>query len=226
MKSIHSHFQYSPTKYHNDYTFNMSKPHPSPIALAHVVLRTTPANYPKMVSFYMTVLSATPVYQNESMAFLRYDDEHHRIAIIQTPAIHPAPEKEMIAGLDHIAFTFATLTSLAQTYTSLKTTTEPILPVWCVNHGPTTSMYYRDPNGTRVELQVDNFDTADEADAFMRSAAFAKNPIGTDFEPEEWAALVLSKAGPDGEEGLGKDEIKKLKMRSEGGERMVPPEYV
>lgn len=87
-------------------------------------------------------------------------------------------------------------------------------------------MYYRDPNGTRVELQVDNFDTADEADAFMRSAAFAKNPIGTDFEPEEWATLILSKVGPDGEEGLGKDEIKKLKMRNEGGERTVPPEYV
>ncbi|QKX64677.1 uncharacterized protein TRUGW13939_11853 [Talaromyces rugulosus] len=204
----------------------MSNPHPSPISLAHVVLRTTPANYPKMVSFYVSLLSATPIYQNDSMTFLRYDDEHHRIAIIQTPDVNPSPENTLIAGLDHIAFAFATLTSLAQTYISLKSATpEPIVPLWCVNHGPTTSMYYRDPNGARVELQVDNFDTAEEADAFMRSAAFAKNSIGTDFEPEEWAALILSKVGLGGEEGLSLEEVKRLKTRSEVGGRRVPPDY-
>jgi len=31
-----------------------------------------------------------------------------------------------------------------------------------VNHRPTTSMYYRDPDGNRVELQIDNFPTAKE----------------------------------------------------------------
>lgn len=194
-------------------------PHPAPIALAHVVLRTTPTNYTKMVSFYTALLSATPAYQNASMTFLRYDHEHHRIAIIQTPDVHPLPKEFLLAGLDHIAFTFASLPDLAQTYLSLKSLTpDPILPVWCVNHGPTTSMYYLDPNGTRVELQVDNFETAEDADAFMQSEVFARNPIGADFEPEEWADRVLS-AGPE--------EIERIKVRSEeGGERSVPPSYL
>jgi catechol-2,3-dioxygenase len=179
-----------------------------------------------MVSFYMSLLSATIIFQNDSMTFLRYDDEHHRIAILQTPNVNPLPENTLTAGLDHVAFTFATLTSLAQTYVSLKSATpEPIVPAWCVNHGPTTSMYYRDPNGARVELQVDNFDTAEEANAFMRSAAFANNFVGTDFEPEEWAALILSKVGPDGEEGLGPEEVKRLKMRREIGGRNLPRSY-
>ncbi|CRG83406.1 hypothetical protein PISL3812_00757 [Talaromyces islandicus] len=195
--------------------------HPTPIALAHVVLRTTPAKYSQMVSFYTALLSATPIYQNETMTFLRYDHEHHRLAIVQTPSIEPAPEGSLVAGLDHIAFTFASLPELARTYISLKSTPQqPILPVWCVNHGPTTSMYYRDPNGTRVELQVDNFDTAEEADAYMRSEAFKRNPIGVDFEPEEWAATVFRAADQDGEEGM-----EKIKMRAEMGERMVLPEY-
>ena len=32
-----------------------------------------------------------------------------------------------------------------------------IEPDACVNHGVTTSLYYADPDGNQVELQVDNF---------------------------------------------------------------------
>lgn len=45
----------------------------------------------------------------------------------------------------------------------------------CVNHGPTTSIYYRDPDGNDIETQVDNFDTTAEADEFFASEAFAIN---------------------------------------------------
>lgn len=54
-------------------------------------------------------------------------------------------------------------------------------------------MYYRDPDGNKVELQVDNFDLPEEADSFLRSSLFIKNPIGTDFDPDEWSAQILSK---------------------------------
>lgn len=46
-------------------------------------------------------------------------------------------------------------------------------------------MYYADPDGNQIETQVDNFDTVEEANAFMMSKEFAENPIGTDFEPED-----------------------------------------
>ena len=56
-----------------------------------------------------------------------------------------------------------------------------------INHGPTTSMYYRDPDGNKVELQIDNYDDAQAMHDFMHSAQFEKNPIGVDFDPDELA---------------------------------------
>jgi len=47
-------------------------------------------------------------------------------------------------------------------------------------------MYYADPDGNQVELQVDNFDTIEEGVAFMESESFARNPVGVPFDPEAW----------------------------------------
>lgn len=57
------------------------------------------------------------------------------------------------------------------------------------NHGPTTSMYYRDPDGNQIETQVDNMGN-DECTAMMASAEFEKNPIGVDFDPEDLCRRV------------------------------------
>lgn len=120
--------------------------HPTPTLFAHAVLRTTPTNYQPMIAFYMRLLNATIVHTSPVITFLRYDEEHHRIAILQTPDTQPKPDGLIHTGLDHLAFTYTTLTELAQTYSALKEPGEdevaaPALrPVWCVNHGPTTSM--------------------------------------------------------------------------------------
>ena len=60
-----------------------------------------------------------------------------------------------------------------------------ILPAWSINHGPTTSIYYNDPDGNMIETQTDNFDNNEDANAFMAGPFFAENPIGTDVDPEE-----------------------------------------
>jgi hypothetical protein len=44
--------------------------------------------------------------------------------------------------------------------------------------------------GNGVETQTDNFDTASECLAFAESEKFAENPIGVDFDPEEFVARV------------------------------------
>ena len=46
-------------------------------------------------------------------------------------------------------------------------------------------MYYRDPDGLRVELQIDIFATMDEAHAYLKGPEFAENPIGVIFDPEQ-----------------------------------------
>src|SRR3546814_3574325 len=53
----------------------------SPQRLAHFVLRTS--RFEELVDWYQTVLGATPAFKNELLAFLSYDEEHHRVAILK-----------------------------------------------------------------------------------------------------------------------------------------------
>lgn len=200
--------------------------HPSPAALAHVVLRTTPANFKAVVAFYLDMLQAEIICEAEDFSMLRYDFEHHRLAILQMPQVTAQQDSPFAAGLEHTAFTYRSLTDLARTYRSLRDRKQPIVPMWCVNHGMTTSMYYRDPDGNKVELQVDNFDTPEEADSFMRGPLFRENPVGTDFDPDDWSAEILSKMANDGSEGLSKADATRLKTRKEIGPRPRVPAFM
>lgn len=195
----------------------------SPNALAHIVLRTTPSTYQTMVDFYVRLLKATVTCRGPVVTFLRYDYEHHRIAIFATPEVTRDPEGVVRTGMDHVSFAYKTLTDLARTYVGLRDLEDPIKPVWTVNHGPTTSLYYRDPDRNKIELQVDNFDHPDEANEFMGGQYYVTNPIGTDFDVDEWAASILGKANPDGSEGLTEAEVKALKQRKEIGNRQDIP---
>ena len=152
-----------------------------PAKFAHAVLATK--QFQAMVDWYTTVLEAKVVHSNGMLAFMTYDDEHHRIAIAAVPGLVDKPRHSV--GLDHLAYTYANLGDLVYTYERLKKA--GILPVVTINHGPTTSMYYRDPDGNRVELQIDNFDTVEELQGFFQSDAMRKNPIGVTFIADELA---------------------------------------
>ncbi len=49
-------------------------------------------------------------------------------------------------------------------------------------------MYYADPDGNQMEFQVDVFESNDEANDFMSGPHFAANPIGVEYNPEDWLA--------------------------------------
>lgn len=156
-------------------------PVPTPVKLAHVVLRTN--RYEEVIAWWSTVLGAHVVHRSEFLAFLTYDDEHHRLAVLRNPGV--GDEGRAHAGTEHVAFTYASLDDLVTTYERLRDQgTVPILPV---NHGMTLSLYYADPDGNQVELQIDLVSPA-EATAFMESEAFAANPLGVTFDPDELAA--------------------------------------
>jgi catechol-2,3-dioxygenase len=151
----------------------------SPTKLAHVVFRTD--RYEEMKHWYETVLQAKVQFSNAMLTFLTYDDEHHRIALLRVEGLADRPAAA--AGVDHIAFTYATIADLLHTFKRLKAA--GIEPVWTIDHGPTTSMYYADPDGNRVELQVDNFPDEASLNAWFRSGAFARNPIGVNFDADD-----------------------------------------
>jgi catechol-2,3-dioxygenase len=175
-----------------------------PASFCHVFLRTN--KYPEMVAFYKKLLNAEARFESPRISFLCFDEEHHRIAISAMPGT--GDKVKTSAGLEHIAFGFNTVEDLLLSYRQRKKL--GILPVWCVNHGITLSIYYEDPDGNRLETQVDVFDTVDAATDFMMSPEFKKNPIGVDFDPED-LVLRLQKG----------EDAKSIMKRDENGVRSV-----
>lgn len=155
---------------------------PRPAYMAHFVIRTL--KYEESVRWYTAFFDAHVVFANEMVTFLSFDDEHHRIAIGRLPDLEPHAEKG--AGVDHIAFSYRNLGDLVWTYDRLKPL--GITPYWAINHGPTTSLYYRDPDGVQIEIQTDNVAAAGGPTGVFHSEAFAENFIGVEFDPDALSA--------------------------------------
>jgi catechol-2,3-dioxygenase len=160
--------------------------------LAHIVLQTN--RLPEMRNWYLAVLGARVVFENAAMCFLTFDEEHHRLALFSPPGGGLPERTPMTVGLAHSAFTFPSLGDLVDKYLELSAAgIEPRIPV---QHGVTTSLYYRDPDGNMVELQIDNFSTADEATEYMRGQEYANDSIGPSFDPAALAKAFKSGAPP------------------------------
>lgn len=168
----------------------------TPKSLAHVVYRTR--RFEQMLDWYGKVFGATVQHRNPAMAFLTFDDEHHRFAFLDLSAIDPEGdelESTGWVGVDHLAWSYASLDDLFETYGRCKAA--GIEPYWCVHHGLTVSMYYADPDGNQMEFQVDAFDSTDECNAYISGPPFAANPVGVEFNPEEWLTAVENGASLD-----------------------------
>ncbi|KAJ5174148.1 Glyoxalase/Bleomycin resistance protein/Dihydroxybiphenyl dioxygenase [Penicillium canariense] len=176
-----------------------------PSSLAHVFLRTN--KFQEMVDFYKKFTGGEARFESSKISFICFDEEHHRIAVAAIPGT--TDKMQTSAGLEHIAFSYPTLEDLALAYRQRKQL--GMTPTWSVNHGITTSIYYEDPDGNRLETQVDNFDDNDIATEFMMSPEFRTNPIGTDFDPEDLVKRLQS----------GESEAS-IKKREETGARGLP----
>lgn len=160
-----------------------------PRKFAHVVYRTR--RMEEMLDWYQFVFGARVQYQNPALAFLTYDDEHHRFALVDLDVLQPDASdtsERGLVGVDHVAYTYASLDDLFENYEQLKT--KGIKPYWCVHHGLTVSMYYADPDGNQMEFQVDAFDSSEKASEFMRGPVNAANPVGVEYDPEDWLAQI------------------------------------
>ncbi len=160
-----------------------------PTKIAHIVYRTH--RFSEMLAWYQKVFDAQVQLRNPVLAFLTYDDEHHRFAFVDLGVLRPDSDETDRAGLvgvDHVAYTLGSLEDLLANYEHLKG--EGIEPYWCVHHGMTVSMYYADPDGNQMEFQVEVFADSAEAVEFMRGPLNVANPVGVEYDPEEWLAAI------------------------------------
>lgn len=187
----------------------MARPH----KLAHVVYQTR--RFDEMISWYQNVFEADVVHRDPALAFLTYDDEHHRLAFANLDVLKGEAEGGESGhgelGVNHVAFTFESLGDLLDTYERLKA--EEIMPYWPIHHGPTLSLYYQDPDGNRLEFQVDAC-SLEQANAFMKSEAFANNPLGVVIDPESLVSRYRN--------GVSEEE---LLADMSGAPSEIPPEH-
>ena len=138
---------------------------PSPREMHHVHIFSD-ENYDAMVDFYQMIFNGeiTNVNNHEGkmkLTFITYDDHDHRVVVIKQPGWGSKPNRPV--GLSHIAIAYSSLGELIFIYKTLKAAGHPP-PHWTVNHGNSTSFYYRDPDGNEVETMLDNFSALDTQD--------------------------------------------------------------
>jgi catechol-2,3-dioxygenase len=171
---------------------------PKPIRFSHAVLKTY--DVAKLRQWYCDALEARVVFEKlPKLSFVAYDQEHHRLAFAGLEG-EPVKNDPRAPGLVHTAFTYANVRDLLAQYVRMRSL--GFKPIVTVNHGPTLSFYYLDPDGNGVEFLVDRFPTAEDAQAFI-DRIFDRNPAGIDVEPEE--LLERMHAGATDEELLHYD---------------------
>ena len=155
-------------------------------AFHHVTIKTSRLH--QIVDWYCTVIGAEVTFRDANNAWTTNDEANHRVAFLSVPGLDDDPDKARHNGMHHSAFEYASFADLMASYERLKG--EGILPAFCLDHGLTISMYYKDPEGNFVELQADNFGDWKLSKHFMRTSEdFRANPIGTFFDPEKvWQA--------------------------------------
>jgi catechol-2,3-dioxygenase len=164
-----------------------------PAKLAHIVYRTR--RFDEMLAWYKTVFGATVQHQNPALAFLTFDDEHHRLALANMDVIRPESDDKDdrgLIGVDHVAYGYDRLSDLLENYAELKG--RGVLPYWCVHHGMSASLYYADPDGNQMEFTVDAFPTSAEGNAYFHSPSMDANPVGVEYDPDEWYSRMCGGA--------------------------------
>jgi len=123
----------------------------------------TTGNLDAMLEWYGKVLgitvnkrvSAPEGTPFRTVAFASNDECNHRLSFFETPGLSADGDRDRHARVQHIAFEYQTLDDLLGTYVRLKTLGIPLL--WAADQFIQTAIYYADPDGNIIELNVNNF---------------------------------------------------------------------
>jgi catechol-2,3-dioxygenase len=181
---------------------------PSPAFIGHVHIFTD-ENYEKMVDFYVKFFAGEVIARQREypMTFIAYDEYDHRITIVKKEDW--GPKSDRFLGYSHLAFGYRSLGEILFIFKRMKEW--GYAPHWTVNHGNSTSIYYRDPDGNEVETMVDNYapiDTKAYKKHFQFSDEFGLMAEGN-FDVDKMVELY--EAGVPDTVLLDREEVKRLK---------------
>jgi catechol 2,3-dioxygenase len=148
--------------------------------LHHVTMKTSRLD--EMIAWYALVIGARVQFRDKMAAWTTNDAANHRIAFLAVPGLSDDADKVRHNGMHHCAFEYDSFADLMASFDRLRQA--GVEPAFCLDHGMTISLYYKDPEGNFVELQSDSFSDWNLSSEWMRTSAdFARDPIGTFFDP-------------------------------------------
>ena len=177
------------------------------LRIGEVILRT--GRYGQMKQWYRKVLAAEPYFEHvpvetpeaEGSASKQRWATQFRLCFFRLVLDHPyqqvvgifdvpgtegsAPSR---AGLHHIQLGDRSPVIMARRHTKLKAL--GIVPFRAVDHGPTTSFYYMDPDENMVEIAAPNFADVANFLSAVQAPDYINNPFGHPVNPDEMAALL------------------------------------
>jgi catechol 2,3-dioxygenase len=144
--------------------------------LGHIVLNVRDAA--KSRDFYTRTLGLRISHEDlkQGAVFLSFGREHHELALFQMATGEP-PEASQ-PGLHHMAWQLGSFEELQAAYRDLLAMGVPVEST--VEHNVTRSVYFRDPDGNRVELYCDMVENGFES---MRTLGPKRDPL--DLEKQE-----------------------------------------
>jgi catechol 2,3-dioxygenase len=148
--------------------------------LHHVTIKTSRLD--EMIAWYSLVLGVQVQFRDRVAAWTTNDEANHRIAFLAVPGLSDDAEKVDHNGMHHCTFEYVSFGDLMASFDRLRKS--GVEPAFCLDHGFTISLYYKDPERNFGELQSDNFSDWKHSTEFIRTSPdFAANPIGTFFDP-------------------------------------------
>ena len=171
-----------------------------PMRLGEIVLAT--GRYDVMKAWYRQLLGIEPSLEHAveagappggppkptRMCFFTLHIEHPYqdvVAIFELPGTRDAPSGD--PGLHHMQLRNASLPVLRERYRRLRHL--GVLPYRAMDHGPSTGLYYRDPDHNTVEIAASNFATLEEFQACLASDVYRRNPAGKVIDPESMLSV-------------------------------------
>ncbi|MEJ8825123.1 hypothetical protein WKW80_24365 [Variovorax humicola] len=186
---------------------------PTSLRIAEVVLRTS--RYDPMRAWYAAVLGIDPYYEHvppmaaqgraahedgepswasrSRLCFFRLLLDHPYMQVIALFDVPAAGLADPVGpGLHHMQLRDASLVAMAVRYRRLKFL--GIEPFRSVDHGPSLSFYYQDPDRNVVEISASNHMSVEGYLAALASPAFKRDPSGRNVDADGVTALICALA--------------------------------